>query len=438
MNRSFCQQQPDSARNIALYLSPPEISNYCQSEKACDRVICKKQRFWKMKYQHDYPNDFSLPIDGNWYRHYQKSLATLYLYTSVDSSIITSGVRQVSCGKNHCGLVTVAGNLYMWGLNRFSQLGLKDVINVKDPTFIKENVEKIICDSDFSIYITENSESYIVGRVFRDNFPQFTFLAENCLDAAAWFGGMGIIDLQNNFLFKPRYKENFQHIANNVKSLCLGSRSFITLDNIYHNINYIEEFVIEGIIKAKSDIGLTENNELIRLEVKPRVVAKNVVDFDARGIRGPAPELCFYSDTGQIFVGGLTVFGHKTLSPEIFSTFLNLQQFTRDPGQNIWNTYMARLEEHSQKLFNLDTLTGLSRSKIINLLLDLPDDEQYNVFYNIFQVNPNQHQGEFLYSTLTTPVAILESPDILKVVLAMDQVGVVVDNYNPNHVRNLV
>ena len=62
-------------REILLNLSPPDIINFCLSNKEKNQIICEDNNFWFKKLERDYPSELYL-----FYKEEEPVLNTKYLY----------------------------------------------------------------------------------------------------------------------------------------------------------------------------------------------------------------------------------------------------------------------------------------------------------------------------------------------------------------------
>jgi len=74
-------------------------------------------------------------------------------------------IRSVSLGTMNGGAITTSGNLYMWGTNRYGQLGNGELVSntVNAPIGIMKNVEMIDVGNDYTAAITTNGNLYMWG-----------------------------------------------------------------------------------------------------------------------------------------------------------------------------------------------------------------------------------------------------------------------------------
>ena len=75
-------------------------------------------------------------------------------------------VKDFSAGDEHCALLTVEGQVFVWGYGNDGQLGNKDRGNLNQPkkiTFDKKII-KVACGGGHTGLITEDGELYLFGR----------------------------------------------------------------------------------------------------------------------------------------------------------------------------------------------------------------------------------------------------------------------------------
>jgi len=76
---------------------------------------------------------------------------------------IMENVKSVSLGSGHSAAITKDGNLYMWGRNDYGQLGNSNRNNSSEPIKIMENVKSVSLESLYSTAITETGSLYTWG-----------------------------------------------------------------------------------------------------------------------------------------------------------------------------------------------------------------------------------------------------------------------------------
>lgn len=73
----------------------------------------------------------------------------------------------IVCGGYHTFCLTQSGDYYVWGKNRFGQLGLGDESNRLSPTKFRlptnEQITFVSCGAHHSIYITQTMDCYVCG-----------------------------------------------------------------------------------------------------------------------------------------------------------------------------------------------------------------------------------------------------------------------------------
>ena len=127
------------------------LTNLCQTNQRI-RMICQDDRFWKKKYQHDYPDAPSLP-----------NLSWREMYKLVHLAPISS---PVSAGAVHYAVIDDQNMLYMGGYNRSGQLGIGQITNFKELSNIspfKQKVRSVSCGVLFTGAVTEDGKVYLWG-----------------------------------------------------------------------------------------------------------------------------------------------------------------------------------------------------------------------------------------------------------------------------------
>lgn len=83
---------------------------------------------------------------------------------------VLAPVRQVAAGGFHTGIVTDSGDLFMWGWNRFGQLGLGDrnirstPVRLARALFYGEKILMVACGDYLTVAVTEGGSVYTYGR----------------------------------------------------------------------------------------------------------------------------------------------------------------------------------------------------------------------------------------------------------------------------------
>lgn len=143
---SFLSLLPDDIiRDIALFLSLPEIKSFGLTNSQFNRIICRNEDFWRRKFIHDY--QYSPPnYRDTWlhlYQHYgnvwvcgDNSHGQLGLNYSCDLNVnvptrikninLLVKARQISAGANHTIILDLNNNVWTCGLTMWGQLGLGD------------------------------------------------------------------------------------------------------------------------------------------------------------------------------------------------------------------------------------------------------------------------------------------------------------------------
>eukprot|EP00126_Sphaerothecum_destruens_P005051 Sdes_comp18527_c0_seq1m8586 len=80
---------------------------------------------------------------------------------------LNSGIRQISCGDQHSGLIDYDGNLYMFGNNDYGQLGCGTTAKCDTPTkvvgFGSQRITSVSCGRNHTICCTEEGLVYSWG-----------------------------------------------------------------------------------------------------------------------------------------------------------------------------------------------------------------------------------------------------------------------------------
>ncbi|KAK7584104.1 hypothetical protein V9T40_005067 [Parthenolecanium corni] len=82
---------------------------------------------------------------------------------------ITKKVLKVACGREHCLLLNIDGEVFSWGKNTYGQLGINSKKRVATPTKIKrqlagKRIAKISCGSYFSAAVLDSGEVFTWGK----------------------------------------------------------------------------------------------------------------------------------------------------------------------------------------------------------------------------------------------------------------------------------
>lgn len=75
-------------------------------------------------------------------------------------------IRYISCGASHTACITTNENCYIWGFNRYGQLGLGDRISRNFPTLLQiqnETIRNIICKGWHTACLTKSDRCYLWG-----------------------------------------------------------------------------------------------------------------------------------------------------------------------------------------------------------------------------------------------------------------------------------
>lgn len=176
---SFDLLSDDSIRDIALHLSLPEINYLGLTNSRFNRIICRDEGFWRLKFIYDF--DFN-PIDyrGSWLQLYQR-YGNVWLYptgryepvgseqdkkidkpTRIQNINLLGKAKQVSIGVTHTVLIDIHNNVWSWGSNKYGELGLGHTqdqsVPTKIPNFRAKQVSAghyntIIIDLDNNVWV---------------------------------------------------------------------------------------------------------------------------------------------------------------------------------------------------------------------------------------------------------------------------------------------
>ncbi|CAM1326226.1 Uncharacterised protein g9199 [Pycnogonum litorale] len=87
---------------------------------------------------------------------------------SIDTSLIDSRIKQLSCGAAHTALITTNGEVFTWGRNYDGQLGIGSRKEIRTPTMLiginDKRMVDISCGSDFTIALDSSGRLWGWGR----------------------------------------------------------------------------------------------------------------------------------------------------------------------------------------------------------------------------------------------------------------------------------
>lgn len=115
---------------------------------------------------------YLIDVDGNLYEMIYK------FYTEVPiSDVILKDVKDFTCVYSYnddlfsYGAVTSQGDLYVWGSNKYGNLGLKNTGYIEEPIKLEyvSNIEKVIFTYDVSMLLTKDGKVYEAGTVDKYN-----------------------------------------------------------------------------------------------------------------------------------------------------------------------------------------------------------------------------------------------------------------------------
>ncbi len=135
--------------NIALFLPLRNIIPLCQTSKKFNDIICDNEYFWRQKFIQDYkfvPTYYT----GNWKNLYQ-NYKNVWVFGSnkygqlglgdnknrnVPTQMLNQKAKQVSVGGESTAIIDLENNVWVFGGNYFGQLGLGDNQDRNIPTQI--------------------------------------------------------------------------------------------------------------------------------------------------------------------------------------------------------------------------------------------------------------------------------------------------------------
>lgn len=349
---NFCSNQPNLTRKTALGLGLPDIHELCLTSENCTRTICQSQNFWRMKYLSDNEGDETEPENGNWQEHYRKSQQQFVLFTSLGSESITRAVTRISFGYNHGGFLTISGNLYLFGSNRYGELGLpRETSTLKTWQWSQSHVQWFLCEAQYTTYINSAADCYITGSIGQVRYG-FEFLASDVRQVRLSRFPMNhpmvmYISTDHELYlqwddpeFVRTHDSNIVLVAKNVKEVCASewpSISYIKWDlNLYtatprgsvskqqgKNILKFAQFGPTGLIlTTNSKLHLVSLDQTGTIKSLLLLIANDVVDFEAIHI-GDNLHLSYLTSSGKVYLAGSALFMYQMFNEDLFVWLVN-------------------------------------------------------------------------------------------------------------------
>ena len=409
----YCGKQPNVARKIALDLSLNDVQALCKSQKACQKVVCQNNGFWKSKYKRDNPEEDSEPMDDDWKRHYQRALKSLFVIKGDDVDIpielpITRGVASISCGETHMGLITTLGNLYTKGSNDMGRLGLpRNIRKVEEFTFIRDNVKKIKCASG-TFYIDNNSDAYVAG-LWNDDYG-FSKIASNVFDIDASrinrIKYILIIDNQMD-LYAGQYSVfnkntiNFKYVASDCGKIT-WEYYIIDIRNNLYIIGQIGEdlqlrkstFEINTNIRGKGWLyTLTTDGKLYIKTLAyigrvPRFGPEQLIDIDVVDVyeTNSYRSLIYTKRNGDVYGRGEILWHLNIYIDEIFQDFIN--SFSNEHWINLYqdlnNESFPLVYELANQIYQIQGLDNIENlDDLYDKIFELTDRDKFGLLINL-------------------------------------------------------
>lgn len=187
---------PDSIIDISVNLSLEDLRNICSTNRKLHDLICENDDFWRRKYLNDFGKSDLDNIYADWKENYlnsgnvysfgrnhnsQLGLADTYkdkIY--VPTKILNMNkIKQIAIGETHSLMSDIYGDVYSVGSNYRGQLGLENISAVKTPTKIPgiSNAQQVaiglvhslVLDIHGNVYSFGNNTRDELGLGFRDN-----------------------------------------------------------------------------------------------------------------------------------------------------------------------------------------------------------------------------------------------------------------------------
>ncbi|KAL7720631.1 Guanine nucleotide exchange factor [Entamoeba marina] len=79
------------------------------------------------------------------------------------------GVKQIACCESHYAALTTYGEVYLWGTNKFGEIGKSRVVSMDRPSRVKElegkKVVKVLCCEGYTACLTEEGDVVTLGEI---------------------------------------------------------------------------------------------------------------------------------------------------------------------------------------------------------------------------------------------------------------------------------
>jgi alpha-tubulin suppressor-like RCC1 family protein len=168
-------------------------------------------------------------------------------------------IKMISCGCNHSMALTKSGCAYIWGDNRFGQLGIENLKGAYKPKLLKLKeflVDKITCGAYHSILLTKDGFIYAFGN--------------NSLGQI----GNGMVGKIQLIPKKLNHEKRFIDIASHWSANLSIAQSF---DNIYYVWGYCKEEYILSPIETKFK---SFNEILVHFNGNSLEVSEKFIEFN--------------------------------------------------------------------------------------------------------------------------------------------------------------
>ena len=221
---------------MALNLPLSTVASLALVSKDCNRKLTEE--YWRLRLLQERG---LVKAEGLWKEVYRASRQVLYIFGcgkklrdigfNVDKGIIKpmpilSGVKMVSCGYQHIGIVDYLDNLWIQGReSHFEFCAGKEYKSGWN--FIRENVAKVDCDHSSTLFVDKNNDAYNVGiYAGKDWNSTIEYLMSNVKDIFNNFHFVALVTLDDQLYVRHTEDPNYKlaRVAENVKSV-----------NVYHN-----------------------------------------------------------------------------------------------------------------------------------------------------------------------------------------------------------
>lgn len=158
------------SQNDELYLWGSEASGkLANGESGTMAYECDPVKVMKNidSFSLGYNNTAAVTTSGDLYiwgsnKYYELGIDDEYSDNKSTPQFVMGNVKQVSCGATHCAAVTNDGELFVWGDNEHGELAVEDN-RQSSPVKIMDNVKTAVMGYEYSAAINEDGDLYMWG-----------------------------------------------------------------------------------------------------------------------------------------------------------------------------------------------------------------------------------------------------------------------------------